>query len=127
MVEPELYVVGNKIVFHKYRVNCSIPIPQITSHEPVNPEELRKSAYWSLRRRLRKCRIESYGILCDDEEELKEIEAILKEFGIPYTIEDISPTPEQLTRAKEIDGRVGSRSEALKYIMGKNHNSGPPP
>jgi len=124
VVEPELYVAGNRIVFHKYRVNCKVPeLPR----EPMKPRELMETLYWKFRLKLAKYRVEPYGILCDDEQQLAEVEATLKELGIPYTVDDISPTPEQLAKAKEIDGKVGNRSEALKYIMGENHSSGTSP
>ncbi|MEM2164005.1 MAG: hypothetical protein QXR62_06270 [Candidatus Bathyarchaeia archaeon] len=123
-MDIELYVVGNRIVFHKYRVNCKVPEPP---REPMKPHELRETLYWKFRQKLAKYRVEPYGILCDDEQQLAEVEAILKELGIPYTVDDISPTPELLAKAREIDGKVGNRSEALKYIMGENHSSGTSP
>lgn len=94
----ELYVVGNKIKFHKYLIECNVT------------EEIFD--------KLRKYRIESYGILCDNDDELREIEKVLNEHRIEYKVKNIEPTPEQLAKAMEIDGKVGSRTEALNYILG---------
>ncbi|MBS7248407.1 MAG: hypothetical protein QXZ14_11065 [Candidatus Jordarchaeales archaeon] len=112
----ELHVVGDRIVFHKYRVECTVPQPP-TEH--LKPRELRETLWWKFMERLGRYRIENYGILCDDESELADIEAGLKELGIAYTVRDISPTPEQIAKAKEIDGKIGSRTQALNYILKK--------
>lgn len=110
----EIYFVGDKIFFNKYRVNCEIPRPPT---RPLSPRELRETLWWKFIMRLGRYRIEDNCILCDNEEELNDIESALKELGIPYTITNIAPTPEQIARAKEIDGRIVDRNEALNYIL----------
>lgn len=101
----ELYVVGNRIVFHKYLIECNLS------------DEIREKVMEKAIEKLGKYRIENYGILCDDDNELNTLSEILKEFGISYTVKDISPPPEVLAKAMEIDGKVGSRTQALNYIL----------
>ena len=105
----ELHVVGNKIVFCKWRIDCVIP---------PRPEPIERETLWhKFHTRLGQHRIEDYGLLADDDTELVDIEAGLTELGIPYSVNDISPTATELSKAAEIDEKVGSRTEALNYIV----------
>lgn len=109
----ELHLVGDRIVFHKYRVDFEVPKPP----ERLEPREVRGTLWWRFMDKLRMYRVEPYGILCDSDAELEDITSKLKELGLSYKVTDISPTPEQLARAQEIEGKVGSRTEALNYIL----------
>ena len=99
----ELHVVGNEIVFCKYQVSCAIPDDEIALEE--------------FRQRLGHYRTESYGLLADDDTELADIKKGLDELKIHYTVDDISPSAEQITKANEITGKIGSRTTAMEYIL----------
>lgn len=107
----ELHVVGDRIVFCKWRINCEVP-------DPAASEDLDGETPWErFEKRLGGYRIEAYGLLSDTDEELEKIEAGLTGLSISYTVEDISPTAEQMARADEMQGKVGSRTQALHYIL----------
>jgi hypothetical protein len=106
----ELSVVDGKVVFVKWKIACSIPEP---------PAELTgETLYEKFVNRLGRYRIERgmSAILADSDAEKTDIEAGLKELGIAFTTDDISPTAEQIAKAKEIEGEITTRTEAIDYI-----------
>ncbi len=109
-----LHMVGDKIVFYSYKVKVAVPQPPTTLPPEIRIEE---TDWGKFHRRLGRYRIEPDGLYADNDQELADIKAGLEELGYAYTVEDISPTAEQIAKAKEIEGKTGSPKEALDYIL----------
>jgi hypothetical protein len=109
----ELSVVDGRVVFARWLIRCEIPAPP-EAPPPRGREE--EDPFWRFIRRLGNHRVERDGVMAYDDAERADIEAGLRELGIGYAVEDISPTPEQASKAGEVEGYVSTRSEALDYI-----------
>ncbi|MBW2561640.1 MAG: hypothetical protein JRE40_12410 [Deltaproteobacteria bacterium] len=109
-----IHMVGDRVVFYKYKIECQTPRPPETLPEGTTLEETDWGKFHS---RLGRYRIEPDGLYADSDAELADIEAGLKELGYAYTVSDIRPTAEQEAKAREIEGWTGSPKEALDYIL----------
>jgi len=109
-----IHMVGDRVVFYKYKIECQTPRPPETLPGGAALEE---TEWGRFRRRLGRYRIEPDGLYADNDEELADIEAGLRELGYAYTVVDIRPTAEQEARAREIEGRTGSPREVLDYVL----------
>ena len=108
-----IHMVGDKVVFYSYKINCEVPKAPTELPEGITLEE---TEWGKFDLRLGRYRVESDGIYADNEIELNDIKAGLEELGIPYTVTDIRPVAEQVARAREVEGLTGSPREALDYI-----------
>jgi len=107
-------MVGDRVVFYLYKIDCQVPQLPETLPEEVMPEE---TEWGKFQDRLGRYRVETDGLYADNAEELADIKAGLSELGISYTATDISPTPKQVAKAKKIEGKTGSPREVLDYIL----------
>jgi hypothetical protein len=99
----EIAVSDGRIVFAKWLIRCGIPKPE----DPL---------FGKFSARLGRYRVEAGGIIAYTDEERADIEKGLSELGIPYTVEDISPSPELVGRASGLAGTVWTRSDALRAL-----------
>lgn len=109
-----LHMVGDKPVFYSYKISCATPQPPTELPEDITPEE---TDWGKFNTRLGRYRIEPDGLYADNADELADIEAGLTELGITYAVTNISPTAEQVAKAKEIESKTGSPREVLDYIL----------
>ncbi len=109
-----LHMIGDRVVFYPYKIDCKVPelpgeLPEGVMIESTDWEKFNA--------RLGRYRVEPDGLYADSTEELADIEAGLKELGIIYTVTDIRPTPKQIAKAKKVEGKTGSPKEVLDYIL----------
>jgi hypothetical protein len=109
----ELKVVDGKIVFAKWKIETHVPQPTIPTEPHGETEHTKFTAAFGMHQ------IEAYGFLAYSDQEKDEIVKKLTEKGFAFNVVDVSPSPEEATRASEVDGKVKSRTEALDYIVGK--------
>lgn len=107
-------MIGGRIVFYPYKIDCKVPQLPEELPEGVMFDE---TDWGKFHNRLGRYRVEPDGLYADNAEELADIEAGLRELGYSYTVIDISSTPEQIAKAKEIEGKTGSPREVLDYIL----------
>jgi hypothetical protein len=102
----ELAVVDGRVMFVKWKINCTIP----------KPDEEGADKFYS---KMSNHRVEPNigAILAYTDDERAVIESKLKELGISYTVENISPSPDVVSKAKTVSGYIMTRSDMLNYLQ----------
>jgi len=97
----ELMVVDGKVVFKERKFGVT----------------LTKKQRERLKRVLLRISVEMNGIFSKNKQETAQIRQVLNQEGISFTEKDISPTQEEIKRAKLISGKNLTRSKALRLLQ----------